>query len=171
MRLSRKAIGLLVGVLVIVFAAGFLLGTRVGVHQFLISDAQYKASILSTEIKALKAGKLEPIIESMEINLDSELANHGRYMESNLSWLFPELIPKDDQAIRRAVAYRLENPYTGTDFSRSESWNPGIKMDDQFVRDIIEGQKLQKKFLRKTIEAYADKPHNPSLQGTPERRP
>ena len=155
----------------LVFGAGFLLGTRVGVHQFLIADAQYKASILSTEVKLVKAGKLEPIIKSMEINLDSELANHGRYMESHLTWLFPELIPRDDQAIRRAVAYRLENPFTAIDFYKPESWNPEIKMDDQFVRDAIEIQKLQKRYLQRTIEAYGDKPHNPALQGTPERRP
>ena len=171
MQLNRTSITVLIGVLVIVFVTGFLTGARVGMYQFLLADAQYKASILSAEIKRLKAGKVASIVEAMEINLDSELANHGRYMESHFTWLFPELIPKDDQAIRRAVAYRLSNPVAGPDLSKPESWNPGINMDDQFVRETIEGQMVLKRYLQKTLDAYGNDSHNPPLQGTPERRP
>jgi hypothetical protein len=171
MQLNRRSITVLIGVLVIVFVTGFVTGARVGMYQFLLADAQHKASILSAEIKRLKAGKVASIVEAMEINLDGELANHGRYMESHFTWLFPELTPPDDQAIRRAVAYRLENPYTSIDFSKPESFKPGINMNDQFVLDLMEGQKLQKHYMQKTMDAYGDKSHNPALQGTPERRP
>ena len=171
MHLSRKVIALAVGILLFVFLAAFLLGTRVGVSQFLLSDARYRASILSGELKLIKAGKVHVIADAKEIELDGELANHGRYMESHFAWLFPELIPKDDQAIRRAVAYRLENPYEPVDFSDPKSLKPGVNMEDKFVRDLIEGQRLQKQYAQKTIDAYGDKSHNPALQGTPERRP
>jgi hypothetical protein len=171
MQLNRTSITVLIGVLVIVFVTGFLMGTRVGMYQFLLADAQYKASILSAEIKQLKAGKVASIIDAMEINLDSELANHGRYMESHFTWLFPELIPKDDQVIKRAVAYRLSNPFVSPDLSKPESWNPGINMDDQFVRETIEGQIVLKRHLQKTLDAYEDESHNPPRHGTPDRRP
>src|SRR5215467_9231958 len=96
-------------------AFGFPAGTRVGVSEFMLADAQYKASILSAQIKAIKSGKVEPVLAAMEISLNAELAMHGQYMDSHLSWLWPELRSKDDAAIRRAVAYRLANPYQGPD--------------------------------------------------------
>src|SRR5882672_10937111 len=111
----------LVGIVV-----GFPIGARVGLWEFTLVDAQYKASILSTEIKAIKAGKTDPVVIGMEISLNAELAKHGQYMESYLSWLWPDLKPKDDRAIRRAVAYRLANPYQGPDHTKPENWNPGI---------------------------------------------
>ena len=119
----------------------------------------------------IKTGKVQVIANAKELELDGELANYGKYMESHFAWLFPELTPADDQAIRRAVAYRLENPYTSTDFSKPESFNPGTNMSDKFVLDLIEGQKLQKHYMQKTMDAYGDKSHNRALQGTPDRRP
>ena len=88
MRLSRKVVALAVGILLFVSLAAFLLGTRIGVSQFMLSDAQYRASILSGELKLIKAGKVHVIADAKEIELDGELANHGRYMESHFAWLF-----------------------------------------------------------------------------------
>jgi len=112
-------------------AFGFPVGTRVGVSEYMLADAQHKASILSAQIEAIKAGKVEPILTGMETSLNAELAMHGQYMDSHLSWLWPELIPKDDSAIRRAVAYRLANPYQGTE------------------------SETQQRYLRKVLEHYS----------------
>ncbi len=171
MQLSRKFIALFVVAILVTSFGAFVLGARFGIDQFLLSDAQYKASILSGELKLIKAGKVQVIADAKEMELDGEIANHGRYMQSHLGWLFPEMTPPDDQAIRRAVAYRLENPYIGPDLSKPESWNPGTKMRDAFVLDVIEGQKQQKLYMQRAIDAYGGKLHNPTLQGTPERRP
>ena len=114
-----------------------------------------------------KAGKTEPIIVGMEISLNGELSKHGQYMESHFSWLWPELKSKDDQPIRRAVAYRLANPYTGPDLSKAESWKPGIDMQDDFVKQVIEGQKIEGHYLDKVLKYYGDMAHNSSLQPTP----
>ena len=137
-------------------AFGFPVGTRVGVSEFMLADAQYKASILSAQIKAIKSGKVEPILTAMEVTLNGELAMHGEYMDSHLSWLWPELRSKDDGAIRRAVAYRLANPYQSPDLSKPESWKPGIDMESEFVQQVIEGQRKQQRYLRKVLERYAD---------------
>ena len=171
MQLSRKFIALFVVAILVASFAAFVLGVRVGAGQFFLSDAQYRASILSGELKLIKAGKVQVIANAKELELDGELANYGRYMESHFTWLFPELTPEDDQAIRRAVTYRLDNPYKSTDFSKAESFNPGTNMNDKFVLDLIEGQKWQKHYMQKTMDAYGDKLHNRTLQGTPDRRP
>lgn len=137
-------------------AFGFPVGTRVGVSEFMLANAQYEASILSAQIKAIKSGKVEPVLTAMEISLNAELANHGRYMDSHLSWLWPELRSKDDRSIRSAVAYRLANPYQSPDLAKPESWKPGIDMESEFVQQIIENKRTQERYLRKVLERYAD---------------
>jgi hypothetical protein len=144
----------LIAVFVLGLIIGFPIGARVGLWQFMLADAQYKASILSTEIKSLRAGKPEPIIVGMEISLNAELSKHGQYMESHFSWLWPELKSEDDKPIRRAVAYRLANPYQGPDHTKPESWNPDVDMNSEFVKEVIEGQKIQKHYIRKVLDHY-----------------
>jgi hypothetical protein len=159
------------GILLLVFLLGILvgvpIGARVGVWEFLLADAQYKASILAAELKSIKAGKAEPVVTGMEISLNAELAKHGEYMDSRLRWLWPRLRPNDDRPIRHAVAYRLANPYQGPDLTKSENWNPGVDMQSDFVRLVVEGQRTQEQYLRKVLERYGDKTPNNSLQPTP----
>src|SRR6266849_2672714 len=158
-------------VFLIVFVSGIIVGfplaARIGLWEFMLAYAQYKASILSTQIRSIKSGKTEPIVFGMEISLNGELAKHGQYMESHLSWTWPELKPKDDKAIRRAVAYRLANPYQGPDHTKPENWNPGVDMDGEFVKQVIEGQRIEEHYLRKVLEHYRDMTPNNSLQPTP----
>jgi hypothetical protein len=145
-----------------VFVAGVLVGaavgSRVGTYEFLLADAQYKASILSSELKSIKAGKLEPVLVSKEISLDGELAFHGRYLESRLSWLWPELWSPDDEPIRRAVAYRLANPFEGPDLSKSEGWIPGTDMQGDFILSVVKGQKDQRAYIQAVLQKYKDSP-------------
>ncbi len=162
-----KKLTVILSVLVVGVAIGFIAGARIGVWEFTLANAQYQASILATQIRSIKAGKTEPIIVGMEISLNGELSKHGQYMESHFSWLWPELKSKEDQPIRRAVAYRLANPYTGPDLSKAENWNPGIDMQDDFVKQVIEGQKIEGHYLDKVLKYYGDMAHNSSLQPTP----
>ncbi|HYQ94660.1 MAG TPA: hypothetical protein VEP70_07515 [Burkholderiales bacterium] len=162
----KKALAFL-AVFLLGVAVGFPIGARVGLWEFMLGEAQYKASILSTQIKSIKAGKTEPIVVGMEISLNAELAKHGQHMESHFSWLWPGLKSGDDKPIRRAVAYRLANPYEGPDHTKPEAWNPGIDMDSDFVKQVIEGQRTEERYLRKVLEHYGGMAPNSSLQPTP----
>ena len=133
---------------------GFIAGARTGSYEFVLADAQYKASILAFQLKALRAGKPESVIVGKEISLDGELPSHGRYMESHLKWVWPELQAKDDKAIRNAVAYRLANPYEAPDHSKPETWNAGTNMNDEFVQGVIEGQKIMNHYQDKVLKVY-----------------
>src|SRR4051794_559736 len=99
-----------VAALIVGFACGFVVGAKKGERELQLANAQYNASILATQLKWIKAGKIGPVIEGMEVSLNEQLARHGQYMESNFAWLWPELKSEDEQQIRRAVAYRLSNP-------------------------------------------------------------
>ena len=142
--------------LVIVFFAGLKLGFYLAPIEYLYRDAQYKSSILAFEIRALKSGKIDTIIESKEISLDGELANHGSYLKSNLSWLLPTIEGEDNKAISHAVKYRTENPYTGPDHSKPETWKPGVDMNNAFVKDVIRGQKEIEELKKMVLEKYAN---------------
>jgi hypothetical protein len=152
----------------VVFAAGVAvgvpLGARVGLWEFMLADAQYKASLLSSDIKALKAGNTERVVTGMEISLNAELAKHGQYMESDLWWLWPELKSSDDGPIRGAVAYRLANPYEGPDLAKPENWKPGIDMQDRFVRDVVEGQRIQREYMHNVLQRYGYMPQNSTVE-------
>ena len=154
-------------IFVLGLAVGIPIGARVGVWEFMLADAQYKASILSSDLKAIKSRRTDQLVEGMEISLNAELAKHGEYMESRMWWLWPELRSSDDKPIRNAVAYRLANPYQGPDLSKHENWKPDVDMQGDFVQQVIAGQKVQDAYLRKVLEHYGPMTHNSPLQPTP----
>lgn len=156
-----------VGVFALGIAVGLPIGARFGLWEFKLAEAQYKASILASQIQALRAGKVQPIISGMEITLNSELAMHGRYMESSFWWLWPELQSEDETSIRRAVAYRNANPYRGVDHTKAENWAPGVDMNSGLAKAVIEGQRIEEHYLRKVLDHYGGMAHNSSLQPTP----
>lgn len=141
-------------------AAGIPIGARVGLKEFMLADSQYKASLLVTNITSIKAGRPEPVVTSMEISLNDELANFGAYMESRLWWLWPELRTDDEHPIRKAVSYRLANPYEGPDLGNPANWKAGVDMQDPFVRDVVNGQVRQREFMRRVLERFGDLPRS-----------
>lgn len=110
----KKAIILSI-VSILGLAGAFVLGARVGVSEFLYADAQYRAAILAWQLHSLRAGTPAPVIARMEASLDTELARHGKYMDSRLAWLWPDLRADDDAAIRDGVTYRLAHPHDADD--------------------------------------------------------
>lgn len=137
-----------VAVFVLGVGMGVAVGARVGTWEFLLADAQYKASILVSEIQTIKRGRAESLLLTKELELDSELARHGEYLESRLWWILPELRTDDDASIRRAVAYRLANPYQAPVF-------PG---DDEFSRQVAEGQRRINASVGKVLDRYRAAP-------------
>jgi hypothetical protein len=153
-RRTVKQVLVIAAVFAVGVAVGIPIGARVGLWEFMLAEAQYKASSLASDIRSIKAGDRERVLTSMEISLNAELAKHGEYMESHLWWLWPELRSSDDRSIRTAVSYRLANPYEGPDFEKPESWRPGIDMQDPFVRDVIAGQRTQRDYMRKVLQRF-----------------
>jgi hypothetical protein len=92
--------------------AAFVAGARVGVTEFLYADAQYKAAILAWQLSALRAGKPAEVMQRMESSLDLELGRHGRYLDSRLTWLWPDMKADNDDPILDGVYYRLSHPHT-----------------------------------------------------------
>lgn len=143
-------------IILIVFVAGFYSGARVGAHEFLLANSQYEASVLAYQLQALRAGNVETIIETKEIELDGKLAQHGRFLEGYFRWLWSSYFPSDTRSIRSAVRYRVDKPFDGPDFTNPDSWNPGIKMDEPFVQETIEGQEMLNHYKEKVINLYKD---------------
>ena len=127
-------------------AVGAAIGARVGTLQFLLADAQYQAAIIVSEIETIRKGRADSLLGMKEMELDRHLANHSQYLESRLWWILPELRTDDDAAIRRAVAYRRANPYE----------LPIMPGDDEFSKQVAEGQRRINQYVGKMLEHYPD---------------
>lgn len=92
--------------------AGFIVGVHQGVEQFHLLDSSAKASLLTYELQALRAGKVEAIIKSKEIELDGAVVGFARFQASGHGWLFwPRDVQRDHRRYMEHVAsYRRQHP-------------------------------------------------------------
>jgi hypothetical protein len=98
--------------LVLSFVAGLRLGVAVGVDQFLKMDSSARASVLTSELRALRAGKVERIIKAKEIEVDGNVVSALEFQKSGMPWLF---WPNDQgwnhaRSLGYVAQYRREYP-------------------------------------------------------------
>jgi len=111
---KRATVMVLVG---LTFFAGYIVGAWDGIYQFQLLNGATKASLLSGELRVLRAGKGEKLIPGKEIELDGEIAAYSIMQEKGRPWIFwPVSSVFDHEAsILTAVAYRKEYPSLLTD--------------------------------------------------------
>ncbi|MCP5146252.1 MAG: hypothetical protein H6978_15695 [Gammaproteobacteria bacterium] len=138
--------------------ASFFVGTRVGVYEFIKSDAQYKASIIAHEITALRGTRRDEMIQAKEVMLDGELANHGKYMESWLKWLWYSPY-RDDRPIEYAANYRKEHPYelpNTSDPGESRNTSEYTREElEAFAQELRLGEIENRRLVRLVLKTYA----------------
>jgi hypothetical protein len=102
---------LLIGV-VIGGTAGFFFGAQAGVWEFFLLDSSAKASLLTYELRALRAGETGKIILSKEIELDGDVVNFAHFLEEGHPWvLWPAGGYRDhDKFMRQVALYREAYP-------------------------------------------------------------
>lgn len=61
------------------FVGGFFVGVKEGVWQFFLLESSVKASLLTYELQALRAGNAKKIIDAKEIELDGELVRFADF--------------------------------------------------------------------------------------------
>jgi hypothetical protein len=83
-----KLVLALIGAAGVGTVCGFLLGVRVGVWQFGLLDSSAKASLVTYELQALRAGQTDKIVRAKEISLDGEVLMFCRFLEEGYPWLF-----------------------------------------------------------------------------------
>ena len=66
----------------------FIAGTRVGVDQHLRMDSSLKAAKLVLELRALREGRGQSLIEHKEIELDGDIVSAIAFQDSGVPWLF-----------------------------------------------------------------------------------
>jgi hypothetical protein len=73
---------------ILAFAAGVRFGATTGIEQFMKMDSSAKASLLTGELRLLRAGKGEALIQTKEIELDGSIVNAIEFQNSGMPWLF-----------------------------------------------------------------------------------
>ena len=111
MRSTTKLV-LAVVVLGATFAAGFRFGVHVGLHEFTLVEGSVKASLLASELRALRGGATGKVIGAKEVQLDGEVVNAFRFRETGRSWVFWPYADtyEHDRYLRNVASYRLEYP-------------------------------------------------------------
>jgi hypothetical protein len=95
---------------VIAFAAGICVGAIFGVDQFHKWESAAKASVLTTELRALRAGNADKIIQAKEVELDGNVVNAVAFQESPMRSLLSFFVyPYDQtQSLKRVAQYRKQ---------------------------------------------------------------
>ena len=102
-----------VGLAVIVaFTCGVYVGVFVGVDQFQKLESSAKASVLTRDLRALRAGHIETVIQTMEIEVDGSVVSALAFQESGMPWLFWPYIHSWDHtpSLKRVAQYRKQYP-------------------------------------------------------------
>lgn len=136
-----------VAVAVVGFVGGFFVGVKEGVEQFFLLESSVKASLLTFELQALRAGNSKKIIEAKEIELDGELVRFGDFRSQGRPWVF-WFQDGDDRDhtkyMKRVAAYRKQYPpFTPTiDFGKD---NP---MKEEMEKHAAEVNKVTAEILK-----------------------
>ena len=97
---------------VVLLASAFVAGARVGATESALSLSTIKATMLVGELRALRAGKIDPLIRAKELELDTEVLMYHRFSESGHPWLlWPDTENLEHERYLRQVAlYRKQFP-------------------------------------------------------------
>ena len=96
----------------VAFAAGVYIGVIVGVDQFQKLDSSAKASVLTGELRALRAGNIDKVIQTKEIEVDGNVVAALMFQQSGMPWLFWPYAHSLDHSwsLKRVAQYRKEYP-------------------------------------------------------------
>jgi hypothetical protein len=90
----------------------FIFGVHVGSHQLLLMDSSAQAVLLTNELKAIRAGNAEKLIEKKEIELDGKVVWALQFEEHGHPWLFYPLSENYDHEryLHSVALYRMSYP-------------------------------------------------------------
>jgi hypothetical protein len=82
------------------------------VDQFQKLDSSAKASVLTRELEALRAGNIGKVIQSKEIEVDGSVVSALAFQDSGMSWLFWPYMHSWDHtpSLKRVAQYRKQYP-------------------------------------------------------------
>jgi hypothetical protein len=135
-------------------AVAFVAGLWVGAPAFQMGDAQYRASIIAYQLRMIEQQQISELKQALEIELNSRLADHGRFLSSPIPTALLRLPSVNSSAIQNAAQYRKSHPFLEPNLSSAASWSPGIDMNTAVVRDEITGQKENQRLIESVLERY-----------------
>jgi hypothetical protein len=127
------------------FVSIFVIGARVGANAFMQADAKYRASLAVYRLQALNEGKIDYVKDALYFDIDSALLNHVEGARNPLIYLWPELNPTNDDAIKHVARYIYSHPHS-------------IKIDDlsdSISKDDLKKIKNDQKIIDSLIYSYS----------------
>jgi hypothetical protein len=137
---------------VLVVAAFFTLGLKIGVHvgqqQFSLMESAVRAALVSGELRALRGGKAQQLISSKEIELDGLIVHALTFQEQGHPWLFwPFDEPYEHtRYLQYVAAYRNEHPAVIPELPVSAS-SPDVHEANAFKEEArLRMEQLQREY-------------------------
>ena len=135
---------------------GFGLGFIRGLNEGAYFREQATALLSTVYLQKLRSGEIDWMIDRQERVLENAIIDYGTWL--NLRVRFIEYIDPhltDHSQIRRAVAYRLDNPYPTWDASDPSNWKPGADMESDLMKDMIAMNKERLEIYESVIERFS----------------
>ena len=115
------------------FASGFFTGARIGVYEHMLLNGAVKASLLTGELGALRAGNVDGVIRMKEVDLDGAIASYALFREKGHAWIFWPTSEhfEHDRNMKTVVAYRRIYPPVIVDDELRKSIERALKAHEQ----------------------------------------
>jgi len=102
---------LFAGLLIVSILGSFYCGSRVGSISHQYADAQFKAAILTEELKSIRNGTAANWITTKEIELNGLMVYHNRWEKGLYKYIWPQAWNVSADSIRSAAFYRKQYPF------------------------------------------------------------
>ncbi len=144
--MKKRSITLVATAGLFALVAAFLVGVRVGVNQFMLMESTIKATMLVGELKALRSGnKTEELINSKELELDTQVFLYAHLLKSGHPWLFwPDSKSfEHERYLRNIAAYRKDFPalksrtHIGGNAELSQAMRASDELIERTTNDIV----------------------------------
>ena len=143
--MNRLPITLIVIILLIaVFTGGFYTGVNEGLKQSFLLGSSVKASLLTHELRSLRAGDIETNITTKEIELDGEVVRYTQSLKEGRPWVLWQADGYEldhDKYMSNVAKYRNEySPVIPT--LSYEKENPMKEKMEKYKKEVVKSTEL-----------------------------
>jgi transcription termination factor NusB len=148
---------------VIILMAGFAVGAKWGFDEgrnhFVMIDAPARGTILVHQLEALRQGKTNFVVTSLEIELDQQILWHDDFLKRGRRYLIDEetkeaALSKAPEYMRRIAHYRRDHP-SFTDGDKMAKPMPEMSEEEKrALLEIADGVRENRRTIDAIVEKY-----------------
>jgi hypothetical protein len=140
------------------FFAGLKVGLDKGMDLSFYVDAPARGAIATQQLNALRSGKTDFVITSLEFSVDQCILWHNDLLNSNWAWLLGSdkktFISNSDEYMRRIAQYRQQHP-SPTEPTMFDVVPPGKEQLREEYQKLAKGIRENRQIIDAIVARYA----------------